>query len=379
VYRLARLLGCEELAAYLAALAVCYHAGLANLYYNAAFIFDVLCGFFYLASFVYYVRIRNRGRLLGPGRTALFLALFLCALNSKEMAVTLPIMLLVYEWIYHRPEGWQWQKLMAWVRGPARMAWIAAVITAVDVYGKVFPPDAMVHAEAYKPVFTLRRIREFQRGLIQDLSMRPWWAPGWGKILLAYAVMALLAWRRKDRPVLRWLFWFMVVAPLPIEFLPGKRMACMALMMIGMAIFVAIALVDLARDAANLLTRAPVFRPEMRRVLAALLIALPVLWWVGEQRDLRFHVVTNSMAAQGIDSWDLIQQLQKVKPPPPSSHVAFLDDPFHSFDMDFMAALWIHDLSVDVHTWRDGPLKPEELAKMDQIYTFEDRKLVRLK
>src|SRR4051812_48143557 len=103
VYRLAILLRAGELPAALAALVSCYHATLSNLTYNIAFVYDVLCGCFYLGALVYYIRIRESGRALGPRQVAAFLALYLCALNSKEMAVTLPVMLLVYEWLYHRP------------------------------------------------------------------------------------------------------------------------------------------------------------------------------------------------------------------------------------------------------------------------------------
>ncbi|MEI9976696.1 MAG: hypothetical protein WDO73_34335 [Ignavibacteriota bacterium] len=98
VYRLARRLGAEEWAAWLAALVACYHAGLANLYYNTAFVYDALCGCFYLAAAVYYCRIRGSGRRLSVRQIAIFAGLFLCALNSKEMALTLPAILLVYEW-----------------------------------------------------------------------------------------------------------------------------------------------------------------------------------------------------------------------------------------------------------------------------------------
>ena len=101
VYRLARLLGAGEWAAGLAALVACYHAGLGNLYYNTAFVYDALCGCFFLAALVYYCGIRDTGRLLSVGQKAIFAALVLCALNSKEMALTLPAILAVYEWIYH--------------------------------------------------------------------------------------------------------------------------------------------------------------------------------------------------------------------------------------------------------------------------------------
>ena len=102
VYRVARLLGSGELESGLAALVFCYHPGLSNLYYNSGFVYDVLCLFFYLAALVYYGRIRSLGRRLSGMETAVFLGLFLCALNSKEMAVTLPVVLAAYEWFYHR-------------------------------------------------------------------------------------------------------------------------------------------------------------------------------------------------------------------------------------------------------------------------------------
>lgn len=135
-YRFSTLLGTGELAAALVALAYCYHAGVSNLYYNAAFVFDVLCCLFYLVCFSWYVRIRRRGRLLGPWETLAFLALFLCALNAKEMAVTIPVMLLVYEWIYHPPSLRNRAELLAWLRGPARVALIAAALNVVDIYPK---------------------------------------------------------------------------------------------------------------------------------------------------------------------------------------------------------------------------------------------------
>jgi hypothetical protein len=106
LYRFARVLGCPEEAAFLAAFAGCYHAGLNGLYYNTSFIYDVLCCFFYLAAFDYYAGIRSRGERLKARQIAIFLALFMCALNSKEMAVTLPLVLIAYEWLYQeRPSA----------------------------------------------------------------------------------------------------------------------------------------------------------------------------------------------------------------------------------------------------------------------------------
>ena len=63
----------------------------------------------------------------------------------------------------------------------------------------------------------------------------------------------------------------------------------------------------------------------------------------------------------------------------PGSKVAFLDDPIHSWDMLFVAELWFRDRTLDIHVQRHGPLTPQELARMDNIFTFDNGKLVQLK
>ena len=47
--------------------------------------------------------------------------------------------------------------------------------------------------------------------------------------------------------------------------------------------------------------------------------------------------------------------------------------------MLIFAELWFRDHSLDIHVPRHGPLTPEELAKMDYVFTFQDGKLVELK
>jgi hypothetical protein len=253
-YRLMRLLGAGEWAAALVALICCYHGGVANLYYNAAFVYDAMCCCLYLAALTFYVGIRGRDRLPGVGQTIVFLALLLAALNAKEMAVSIPPMLLVYEWVYHAPAKKDRQSLVGWVRGPARTTWFAAALVLLDVYSKVAGPAAMTAAEAYRPVFALDRVRTFQVALLQDLFFSWSWKPGWILVVGLYAVMAFIAWRRAGFPILRFLFNYLLVAPLPIEFLPGRREACFALLMFGGAAFASVVFTDVVQAAASLLS-----------------------------------------------------------------------------------------------------------------------------
>jgi hypothetical protein len=198
--------------------------------------------------------------------------------------------------------------------------------------------------------------------------------------LALWVVLALLAWLNAGRPVLRFLFWYLVVVPLPIEFLIGRTQACLVLIMVGAVAFAVVVLADTIEAIARLLSKALRLPPVSRRLLAGAMVAAAVFFWVREQRSLRLDIGKAPMTTLGFETWDLIQQLRaSAFHPRPGSFVAFLDDPFHSGDMYNLAQLWVHDRSVTVHAWSQGALTPEELAKTDYIFTFENRKLIRVK
>jgi hypothetical protein len=130
------LLSGSRAVAFLVALAMCYHQELANLVFGGSFIYDVLCGFFYFAALTYYVRIREEGVALHVGQLAIFLAIYLCALNSKEMAVSLPVIVFTYEILKcSHPNEWKQFALRNWsVTVPTL---IAGLVTAIFIYAKL--------------------------------------------------------------------------------------------------------------------------------------------------------------------------------------------------------------------------------------------------
>ncbi len=373
LYRFARLIGCGEVAASLAALVACYHGGLNLMYYNTAYIYDVLCGFFYLAALVSYVRIRVRGRMPGARDTVLFLGLYLCALNSKEMAVTLPLLLLAYEWIYgDRPPR-------HWLRGPGRVILLAAAMTAAYLYGRVLVPNALAGAPGYRFVFSLDRLVDFQGRAWGDLFLR--WNPfPWQMVLVLWAAASYLAWRG-NRPPLRFCWFLLVVTPLPIEFLlMPRRGPCLYIPMFGWAVFAAIVFDDLVRAAAAFGARGPLLQRLGRSGVSALLMGTGVFLWARHNRHFEDSVVKPAIPQLGKQTWEVIEQLRAVNPHvEPGSQVVFLDDPFGNFDMAFLAELWFRDRSVSVRLYRQTPLSPAEIAKADHVFTFEDRKLVQLR
>jgi hypothetical protein len=106
-YCVARRLSGSRETGWLTALLACYHTRFNGLYFDTGFVFDVLCYFFYFAVFLIYLRIRQDDRYPGAGALAICCVLYICGLNSKEMALTLPLFLGLYEWLYHGPPAWR--------------------------------------------------------------------------------------------------------------------------------------------------------------------------------------------------------------------------------------------------------------------------------
>jgi len=355
VYRVARLLGCCELAAGLAALITCYHAGLADLHYSTATVYDVLCFFFYFGALIYYLRIRREGRPLRPREWVVFFALFVCALNSKEMAVTLPVMLLVYEWLYHqRREVWP--------------ALAAGALTAVYIVGKKFGADPLMAQEAYRPVFTLARFFESSTLHLNELFYGGSFFTPRRAIMLwvAMAVMALV--RRRPRPELRFALLFLWISPLPIVFLQGRTHSCLYILLAGWAIFSAVVFADLVNAIAGR-------RTATRLALAAAGVVLLARTTVIHKRK-----VMPEYARNGELTAQVIQQFREANPRVDrGSWVLLVDDPFRDWDAKFIADLWFRDRSVTVWLQNKVPFSDREIhEKMKYIFRFESGRIVKL-
>jgi hypothetical protein len=107
----------------------------------------LLCFTFCFLALNYYISIRVSGRPLSKKQIVVFLFLYIGALDSKEMAVTLPLIVLLHEAIWRRtgirPPG----RLARWAGKEALPALLAGLVTGVYILGKAFrrvapAPDA---------------------------------------------------------------------------------------------------------------------------------------------------------------------------------------------------------------------------------------------
>ena len=378
MYRFALRIGCGELQAGLATLLVAYHAGLSMLYYNTSFIYDVLCFSFYMGAFLCYARVRAQGRLLRGSETALVMGLYLCALDSKEMALTLPIVLLAYEWIYHpgdgRPTAWTPGGIARWLRGPGRVMLYCAVLNLVYLEGRAFGPNALMRNAAYRPELSLHRVFAFEKTAMGDLFLS-WEKFGWRGVLAVWVLLAWLAWR-KQRPVLRFCWVFLMLTPLPLAVLLGRGAACLYIPLAGWAVFAAVVLTDVAGAVARFLAKEPLFRRAGYAWLFAAILFTSFFLWARKNDYHRREFVRVSMADLGTRTAHAIQQLRALNPHLKSdTDVAFLHDPFDGWDMSFIAELWFRDRSLRFHLQHQTPMTAEELARMT-VFDFQNGRLV---
>jgi hypothetical protein len=308
-----------------------------------------------------------------PGFAAVLgiLALYLCALNSKEIAPTLPILILVYEWIYHRPESLSARALGSWLVRDTRFVWIIVPITLAYVYGKTVGPGALTSIVDYHPEFSIKRVLEFQGGSIADLLCLNW-PVGGASIAIFWLVATLLAVVVRQRLV--WFCWFWILlSPLPVEFL-NRTGPSLYIPLAGWAIFASVVVAWLIDRVSALAV------PQVRVAVTAGLVLLIVIPFARMGRDARRYRYKPEMAQQGLLSASVIAQLDALHPAiRPGSRVLFLNDPFHDYDMLFIAQLWANQRDTEFKLNRLEPVPADEQGKYDSIFRFDDGKLVQLK
>ena len=355
-----RLSGSREIAV-LACLLGAYHAHLADLYYSSGSIYDLLCCFFVLAALDYYTGIRQRGRFPGLRQTAALLALYVLALGSKEMAVALPLYIVVYELLYGKDFG-------AWLRRGAWFWWLSLPVTAAYGIWKLAGPHRMTANPDYAPRFTVHAFFAGWRHYLPDLFYGAIAFNDAKVILLFAAMLALAVYARRREMLFGWVVAF--AGALPVIFVPPRGMFVLYLTIPGWCLYTAGALV-LLRDA--VVRRLPGWaaalgvRPEQLALAAVLTAVLLPLhrhekpagkWWV----EPDYEAVRTVM--QGLD---------RDGPVRPGARILFLSDPFDRGDwiLSNMFRLRYRDDALQVDRVKDHPELAPRAAEYDRVYRWD--------
>jgi hypothetical protein len=135
----------------------CYQGTMWDIYVNVGVVYDILCGTFYFAALFLYIHWRRNGAF-GPLRIAAIVLLTFLALASKGMALALPVVLLLYEIVFHPPESLC--KLRPWMLANAAKIGLPAVVCLAAAAGRLFLKGPLTGHPSYTPLFTLGRFLE---------------------------------------------------------------------------------------------------------------------------------------------------------------------------------------------------------------------------
>jgi hypothetical protein len=346
--------------ALLAALLMSYHAWLVDLYYSSGTIYELLCFAFYFAALGYYLGIRRTGAMLRPRQWVVFLALYICALNSKELAVTLPLAVACYEWIWHRPEWGVWAAAR-WLTREGRGAAMAALLTVPYIMGKLTGSGRLTDIPAYRPAISAARYMHTFHLYLNVLFYQDRFFRDGTEILLMAAMLALAIWRR-SRPLL-YAWFFVLFSVLPFIFLPHYSGFFMYLPMAGWALYAATVLVML--------------REKIAPVLPPAVLFLAVALMLGPLHASESRKTMGVFSSARLPTTEMIAELRRVQPVlPVGAHLFFQDDPFpqKTYYLEFLARLVYRDLTVQVARAKDGDAMD---GRYDAVFRWEEGRLVK--
>lgn len=361
-----RLSGSREIAA-LTAVLHSYHVGFVPLYRNTGTCYDILCCFFYLAALLYYIRIRQQGRFLRPLEQLTFLGLFVLALNSKEIAVTLPLLIGIYEVLYHPPAAFRFARLLTWVVHEGRLMLWGGLFNAAFLIGKLYGPNGMARdVGQYRPKIRLSTlVHSIQHDLNEIFTT---WGTTWLSVRLVVVlllVLFLIAWRSKI-PHFRFALFFWLTGILPVAFIPQRGIYAIYIPLLGFDLCVATLAIQarelLWRAGERLLHRTPTAavpgQPKLRQIGTFALILLSLAWIY----DFRGAHAPTWMDEQSVKIKAFTDQLRGELPQAKiAAHILFEKDPFANAYNSEWGTVFIAQL-----LYRDPRIEPDRLWKMPQ-------------
>ncbi|MFH1965012.1 MAG: glycosyltransferase family 39 protein [Acidobacteriota bacterium] len=346
LYQFTRVLTQKEDMAFLAVFLASYHAWFVDIYYSSGTIYEILCFTGYFFSFNRYLTIRQNNKLLKAKDWWIVGIGYLIALNAKELAVTLPISMIIYELLFHFQE---FKLLRKWFWNEARPALIMGLITIPYCIAKLsFGP--MADNPAYHPIISAKiYVDAFHIYLNPFLYQDHWFRDNnTGQLMGALLIFCLLM-KRRD---LLFSWSFTLFSVLPFIFIPHFAAFFWYLPMVGWAVLTAGLFLALWQGIVKVFER---FVPDksIKLVLSTALL-VPMLFTLAgflfrqhtRETPIPYQHFMNNQAPIS----PLVKKLEQEKPEVTDGAIFVLvDDPFHP---DWYTPLQIVQLLYDNQTLR---------------------------
>jgi len=283
-YRFFRLLSGRRDLAWIAVFLVSYHAWFVDLYYSSGTIYELLCVFFYLLAFTIYVKIRSSGQQPEIKHWLLIVVLYAAALDSKELGVTLPLFIGLYELIYSPPDSIR--QIGAWILKTGRAALVLGLMTVPYIWCKM-AAGGLGQEPLYKPrISPFVYMHSFQIYLNPFFYMDHVLRGGSSMVLLGALLIIALAMRQRYL-IFGW--FFLTLSVLPFIFIPHYAAFFFYLPAIGWAILGAGLLLSIRDLLISMLTKAGVPEGSKSQTIVLCILLIPVIAClaVGHVRESR--------------------------------------------------------------------------------------------
>jgi hypothetical protein len=376
-YAVARRLSDSRESGLMTALFISYSRPMTYLYFDTAFIFDVLCFFFYFSAFLFYLKVRQQGRLLRAWEIAVCCMIFVCALNAKEIAVTLPAMFLLYELLWSPPSSLGPRSLMRYSVREGRTALITGGFVITMAIGRSLGPQSLLQVPAYRPIFTWHQFLLTTGTFLSQATggHDPW---GQRRVLVIWAALLAAAWISRRRE-LRFAWFFITLSPIPIAFIEPRGTPQYYIPWFGWMFFAAILLVTPVIYLTERISSDRLLLPRIRG--AVLLIGLIAILYPFYRR-LGWNNV-NSIIPESLPLRNAAFELHRLEPKlKPKARVLLLKNPiFTGYTLNFIVLTTYRDRDLYIYDVKqEGRIPTQaEMATFDYIFDYRRGHYVELR
>jgi len=334
-------------AAVLAAVMVCAHGNMTELYLNTSQIYDLLAYLFSITLLICYAAFRREGRDLTAVQWFAIVCLYLAAVGSKEIALPVALWILAYELLFQP----------SWKLGAPL---VLLGISAVSAAGKVIGAQALSKSQGYLMEVTLHRYLFNNRQYLNDLFYTSYFDSS-RKLLICWGILVLICCLVRRRE-LWWICLVTMTATLPLSFTVQPRGGpALYLPWLGWVLFTGAVVAALPRRFAL-------------QAIAVVLLAFGCMFQA--VRSWRYAVP--AYLEDHRPTMSVIAQLSNLPARPAhNSRVIFLSNPLPNWATYFIASLLWNDRSIDIQLADRSIPPPTQSAveNADWILDFKGEKL----
>jgi hypothetical protein len=274
-FALIRRMSRSTVAALFGATLIVHHPAVLELLYSSGTVYEILCFCFYLLTLLCYVVWRDaaersgRSNLSWP-QVAGILALTGAALDSKEMAMTIPAALMLVELFFYPPKFQSWRDLVQVVRARTRAVLATAALVLATLAVKLGTSNPLSNDSRYAThslTATLDAFRAYHNFLLYgDLFSAHLTLV---ELLALWTAMAVVAVLLRSR-AMKFGLCFLIVSMLPVCLIAPRGGYMIYIPLFGWALWTGALFSRLVEGAARVLPRR--LRPIVTVVIVAMVL-----------------------------------------------------------------------------------------------------------